>query len=145
LNRLLAIRKELNLDKVAHFVYEAKGVNDPLLLSDEELANLYQVADAMFFPSRQEGFGIPILEAGLTRLPIFATNLPPFHESAGVHAIFFAPDTPLNEVATTITNSLQSDRAFQLRRRVLTHFTWRGVVETRILPLLTAVLPQSSG
>jgi len=35
----------------------------PLLLDDATVANLYQIADALFFPSTQEGFGIPIIEA----------------------------------------------------------------------------------
>jgi glycosyltransferase involved in cell wall biosynthesis len=94
----------------------------------------------MLFPSRQEGFGIPILEAGLARLPIFATDLPPFRESAGDLACLFAPDTPAQDVAQIIVSTLQSDRAFQLRRRVLEHFTWRGIVKNKILPLLEQVI-----
>ncbi len=140
LDSLLTMRKELGLHKAAHFVYQAKGPDTPLLLDDAALANLYQVADAMFFPSRQEGFGIPILEAGLARLPIFATNLPPFYESAGSRATLFAQDTPLDEVAKIIIDSLQDDRAFQLRRRVLRQFTWQRVIDTKILPLLAEVI-----
>jgi len=31
-------------------------------LSDESLASLYPTCDALLFPSREEGFGIPLLE-----------------------------------------------------------------------------------
>ncbi len=147
LNHLLTLRHDLQLNNAAHFVYEAHQGADthtPLLLTDEELANFYQIADAMFFPSRQEGFGIPILEAGLARLPIFATDLPPFRESAGQWAHLFSADTPPPEIASTIIKTLQADRAFQLRRRVLNHFTWSGVVQTKIIPLLTAVITEHS-
>ena len=141
LDYLLTLRRDLGLDNAAHFAYQARqGSDEPLLLSDESLANLYQVADALLFPSRQEGFGIPVLEAGLARLPIFATDLPPFRESAGPHARLFAPATPVDEVAQAIVDALQSDRAFQLRRRVLTQFTWRGIVSSKILPLLAEVI-----
>ena len=91
------------------------------------------------FPSRQEGFGIPVLEAGLARLPIFAADLPPFHQSAGPHAALFPLDAPPAQVAQTIFSRLQTDRAFQLRRRVLNRFTWLGIVQSTILPLLTEV------
>lgn len=143
LDHLLSIQHELHLDEAVHFVYQAYGSDQQLLLDNAELANFYQVADAMLFPSRQEGFGIPILEAGLARLPIFATNLPPFRESAADKATLFAPDTPPAEVAATITATLQTDRAFQLRRRVRTHFTWQGIVKHQILPLLSQVVARS--
>ncbi|RME71322.1 MAG: glycosyltransferase family 1 protein, partial [Chloroflexi bacterium] len=138
LDSLLTMRKELGIEQAVHFVYQAGPDETPLLLDDAELGMFYQLADALLFPSRQEGFGIPVLEAGLARLPVFATDLPPFHQSAGSHAWLFPLDAPPAEVAKTIISVLQSDRAFLLRRRVLTRFTWQGIVETRILPLLTA-------
>lgn len=141
LEQLLTLRRELQLEQAVHFVYQGnKDPNQPLLLTDEEVTNFYQLADALFFPSRQEGFGIPILEAGLARLPIFATDLLPFRESAGSRATLFSAQTAAPEVAQTIYNVLQADRAFQLRRRVLTQFTWRGIVETKIMPLLLEVI-----
>jgi mannosylglucosylglycerate synthase len=138
LEYLLELRAELGLENAAHFAYQAQEefIGVPLFLLDEDLANLYQLVDALIFPSRQEGFGIPILEAGLARLPIFATDLPPFRESAGDLACLFPADTPETEVAQTILQTLQQDRAFRLRRRVLEHFTWRGIVKNQILPLL---------
>lgn len=144
LDSLLAMRATLELDEAVHFVYQAKGPNTQLLLDDDELASLYQVADAMFFPSRQEGFGIPILEAGLARLPIFATDLLPFRESAGHHATLFPIDTSPEKVAVTIKTSLKDNRAFQLRRRMLTSFTWQGIVQNKILPLLTKVIANNA-
>jgi glycosyltransferase involved in cell wall biosynthesis len=141
LEQLLALRHELGLDDAAHFVYQAQGSDAAtLLLTDEEIASFYQIADALIFSSRQEGFGIPILEAGLVRLPIFATDLLPFRESAGQQAHLFTPDTPPPQVARIIVETLARDRAFQLRRRILARYTWRGLVETSMLPLLTSVV-----
>jgi hypothetical protein len=140
LEELLNLRRDLQLDNAAHFVYQALGGDAPLLLLDEDITILYQVADAIFFPSRQEGFGIPILEAGLARLPIFATDLPPFRESADTYANLFPLETPMPDIAQAIVDTLQADRAFQLRRRVLEQFTWRGIVKTKILPLLEEVI-----
>jgi glycosyltransferase involved in cell wall biosynthesis len=145
LENLLSMRMDLGLDKAAHFVYLASGTGRPLVLNDTEFVSLYQIADALFFTSHQEGFGIPILEAGLARLPIFATDLLPFYESAGSWATYFSADTTLPEVADTIITSLQTDRAFQLRRRVLTNHTWQHLVETRIVPLLRTVTAGNNG
>ena len=133
---LEALQRELQLDDAAHFVYRAGDADTRRLLDDEELADLYQIADAMIFPSKQEGFGIPILEAGLARLPVFATDLPPFHESAGTCATLFSPDASPDQVGLKIIEILQADDAFQLRRRVLTESTWPGITKNQILPLL---------
>jgi glycosyltransferase involved in cell wall biosynthesis len=139
LEHLLNLRQKLQLDQALHFVYEVgETAHERLLLTDEEMASFYQIADALMFPSQQEGFGIPILEAALARLPIFATDLPPFRESAGSRAQLFTLDTPPAQVARAIVETLQEDRAFQLRRRVLAHYTWRGLIETKVLPLLRA-------
>jgi glycosyltransferase involved in cell wall biosynthesis len=141
LEQLLTLRRELRLNRAAHFVYEvSEEAETHLLLSDEEVAAFYQIADALIFPSWQEGFGIPILEAALARLPIFATNLPPFRESADDKAYLFSPDMPPQQVARAMIEALQTDRAFQLRRRILAHYTWRGLVEAKILPILIAAV-----
>lgn len=131
---LLALRAELGIDHAAHFAYEA-GVEP----TDDEVAALYQVADALMFTSKQEGFGIPVLEAGLLRLPIFATDLPPFHESVGGEAHLFAPEMPPEDVAAVIAEALQHDRALRLRKRMLREFTWQRIVEDRLLPLVQMV------
>lgn len=144
LAQLQALQTELNLQAAVHFVYAAGESNAPLLLDDAELANLFQIADALLFPSKQEGFGIPVLEAGLARLPIFATDLPPFHESTGPYATLFKLDMPPQAVAKTIMGSLKGNPAFQLRRRVLNNFTWTGIAKNTILPLLEQVITGTS-
>lgn len=142
LDHLLTLRTSLGLGEAAHFVYEAgESRETPLLLTDEEVANFYQIADALMFPSQQEGFGIPVLEAALAHLPIFATDLPPFRESVGDGAHLFSLEAPPQQVAQTIIETLQRDRAFQLRRRVLSRYTWRELVEAEILPLLRTFIP----
>jgi mannosylglucosylglycerate synthase len=142
LQELFTLRDELGLQDAAHFVYSARALfgneasDAPLMLDDEEIASLFLVADALLFPSRQEGFGIPMLEAGLARLSIFATDLPPFRESAGELATFFSPDDSPQEVAQTMLATLQQDRTFRLRRRVLERFTWESIVSQQVLPVL---------
>ena len=57
--------------------------------SDQELAIAYQHALAFLFPSLDEGFGIPLIEAMACRCPIIASDIPVFREVAGEAALFF--------------------------------------------------------
>ena len=98
--------------------------------------DLYQLADLLLFPSAQEGFGIPLLEAGLVRLPVFCSDIPPFREIAGDAAHVFALDDLPAEVAARIAAFVETDRSAHLRRRVLESFTWDRVFAERIEPIL---------
>jgi glycosyltransferase involved in cell wall biosynthesis len=49
-------------------------------LSDEELINLYRASDALLFPTRFEGFGLPLLEAMAAQCPVITTNIPVVNE-----------------------------------------------------------------
>ena len=52
----------------------------PLRLTDAAMADLYLLADALLLPSRDDGFGLPLLAAGIARLPAFTTDLPSLRE-----------------------------------------------------------------
>ena len=71
---------------------------------------------------------------------MFAADIPPVRESAGNLAhLFKLTDSP-DAVAHRIAGFLQNDRAYRLRKRVLARFTWRGIVERQIVPLLQEVI-----
>ena len=57
--------------------------------SDLNLASLYNGAAAFCFPSLQEGFGIPIVEAMACGCPAVISDIPVFHEVAGDAAEYF--------------------------------------------------------
>lgn len=63
------------------------GEHEPV--SDDDICSLYRVADALFLPSTNEGFGLPLLEASLHRLPIFCSDLPVHREVMIGRAHFF--------------------------------------------------------
>lgn len=58
---------------------------------DEHLPAFYQGATLLVFPSLREGFGIPILEAFSSRLPVAAANSSAIPEVAGDAALLFDP------------------------------------------------------
>ena len=60
--------------------------------SHELITALYSTAQALIFPSKAEGFGLPILEAMATGCPVFTTNLAPMTEVGGPAARYFDPE-----------------------------------------------------
>jgi glycosyltransferase involved in cell wall biosynthesis len=103
---------------------------------DDTMSNLYHLTDALLFHSDREGFGIPILEAGLARLPVFCADIPPLRETGEGWAHFFDPHGDPDLIAAKIANGLDHDTAYHLRRRVLSQYTWKSIIEERVIPLL---------
>lgn len=58
-------------------------------VDDERLASLYAGASAFAFPSRYEGFGLPVLEAMSYGVPVVASDAPAVKETAGDAGLIF--------------------------------------------------------
>ena len=62
-------------------------------ISNERLNQLYNACDIFFMPSKYEGFGLPIIEAFSSGIPVIASNIPVFREISEGSAIL-SPDDP---------------------------------------------------
>ena len=71
---------------------ESDGVHWIGYVSDEELASLYRSASALAYPSRFEGFGLPIVEAMASRTPVVTSEHPSVDEASGDIAVRCDPD-----------------------------------------------------
>jgi len=60
-------------------------------VENEALPNLYAAADLFVFPSLFEGFGIPLLEAMMSGLPVCASNIASIPEVVGNAGLLFDP------------------------------------------------------
>ncbi|MYM37223.1 glycosyltransferase, partial [Duganella sp. FT94W] len=58
-------------------------------VGDAHLTQIYAACDCLLAASEGEGFGLPLIEAALHRLPVLARGLPVFREVAGAHAYYF--------------------------------------------------------
>jgi glycosyltransferase involved in cell wall biosynthesis len=138
LAELLALRERSGAGEAAIFLYAAftDEAGRPRDVSDAMLADLFRLADGLLFPSRYEGFGIPALEAGLSGIPIFCSDIPPLRATAGDAALYFGHDEPPLTTARRIAAALAHDPRYRLRRRVRTGFTWEAIYRQTIAPLL---------
>ena len=96
-------------------------------LTDSQTAQLYKHAALYVFPSVNEGFGIPILEAFAHKVPVLVSNNSCLPEVAGNAAIGFDPYNP-DALSTLIALTLNDTALLQSLQEKgterLTHFTW---------------------
>lgn len=91
--KLLFVGPELT-DSMKSFVLENQLNHSVIAVQDvahAELSVLYSGAVALIFPSLQEGFGWPIIEAQACGCPVFTSNFPPMSEVGGEGAIYIDP------------------------------------------------------
>jgi glycosyltransferase involved in cell wall biosynthesis len=100
--------------------------------SDDELARLYRGAAVVAYPSRFEGFGIPIVEAMASGTPVVASSHPSLDEAAGDVALRADPDDPEAWAWALVEAAARRD---ELGPRGIEHarrYTWSRVGETMI-------------
>lgn len=129
---LQTLRKELGLEEDALFLHEEMPIEGG------DLASLFILADALFFPSRQEGFGLPVLEAALHRLPIFCASIEPLNSLLQHGVTLFRLDAEPAQIALVIAARLGTNDAWQARNEVRHRYAWPEVYRNYLAPLLAA-------
>lgn len=115
----------------------AEMVSAPL--PDAVIADFYRLADALLLPSREEGFGLPVLEAGFSRMPVFCSDLEVLRELGQQDVVYFEPDVPAEAIAQQICRRLESDPLIRMARRLRQRYTWPHIYAEYIEPLLAEV------
>jgi glycosyltransferase involved in cell wall biosynthesis len=125
----------LNLQDVVLFLAEVTSE----LIPDSVIADFYQLADAVLFPSREEGFGIPLIEAAVSSVPVFCADIPVLHELGGEDVSYFDLCADPNSIAGQITDRMRSEATSRWSRRAKHSYTWDAIYTSWIAPLLQEV------
>jgi mannosylglucosylglycerate synthase len=113
-----------------------RWVNEHFFVDDAQLRSLYLVSDALLFTTKQEGFGLPILEAAAFRLPIFCSDIEPLRSNLPPGSISFDLRSSPRNISLTIAESLKQDRGFLSRKLILQRHAALDLYRAKIEPLL---------
>lgn len=113
-------------------------------VSNDSLAAIYRHAECFVYPSRYEGFGIPVIEAIRCRLPVVAATGSCLEEAGGPDCLYVSPDDPkaLAEAVKWTVTSPYRDRIVGSARQYIKRFDNRNVA-SQVLELYHEVLETS--
>lgn len=101
-------------------------------LTDGEILWLYRRADALLFPSRYEGFGLPVVEAQRAGCPVVASDAAAVPDTAGSGAVLVSPDDThaMVEAVRRLRADAQARAALvEAGRHNAARFTWAQSAE----------------
>lgn len=101
-------------------------------LPDEEIAALYQEAEAFVFPSLLEGFGLPGLEAMAIGAPVLAARascLPEIYKDAALYFDPFSPKDMGEKISLVIKNEDIRKKLIDAGRKRVKSFSWQRMAE----------------
>jgi glycosyltransferase involved in cell wall biosynthesis len=134
---LQALRQQLGVEQEMRFVFESgQDPDQPYTIDERVVGDLFRVGDVMFMPSHREGFGMPVLEAGLLGVPVVCANVPAAEEIGGEDVIIFDTDQDPARLAERLLSWAEENPIQRLRRRVRQHYTWNAIFYRDIKPLL---------
>jgi glycosyltransferase involved in cell wall biosynthesis len=107
--KVVCTRKDFTSEEISLFHKLGIESRMKVVKADEMTLNcLYRDALLFAFPSKYEGFGMPILEAMINKCPVALANASCFPEIAGNAGLYFNPDN-IDSIADTLETFLNSE------------------------------------
>lgn len=129
-------------DEVKYVIEEFNLNYDVLMpgwVDEEDLPYLFNGASAFIFPSKHEGFGIPILQAMACGVPVAASDIPVFKEVAGDAILYFnhQDKKAMAEAMAEIINNVELHKELTEKglERVK-NFSWKRCAEETLKEIL---------
>jgi glycosyltransferase-like protein len=100
----------------------------PGVVSDQQLAQLYRQADAFVFPSVKEGWGLVVLEAIASGLPVVTSNQAPFTEFLSEDSAILVDPADVDAIAAAMLKIIRPEVAARLNAQavaILDHYSWQ--------------------
>ncbi len=129
---LISLRRKLKIQDEVIFLSERYKER----ISHEDLCALYRISDLLLFPSDREGFGLPVLEAGLAGLVVVISDIPALREIAKRDAVYIHLGDSASMVAKNIITAIKRRPELTFRKKVIQTYAWEVVFEDRILPAI---------
>jgi glycosyltransferase involved in cell wall biosynthesis len=114
-------------------------LTDYFMIQDDTLRDLYVLSDCLLFPSRQEGFGLPVLEAALYKMPVWCADIPAYRVLEGLGSFL------LNDIAKlpAALAWLEAQPSFRQQRRCRRLFDPTIIYGKYYEPLLKSLVPDT--
>lgn len=103
------------------------------------LRDLYNISDMLFLPGSREGYGITLLEAAVSRLPIVCSETALFKEMCDGNSCTFSLEEAPGEVADKVV-SFASNGPSRMFKKVFKDYSWESIYQEQILRLLKNTL-----
>ena len=106
------LRQSLPENLNGHVVF----LSDFFRVQDDTMRDLYLLSDCLLFPSRQEGFGLPVLEAALHRMPVWCRDIPAYKALEGSGSFLLDDIAKLPEAVTWLEGQISFRQQRRCRR-----------------------------
>jgi glycosyltransferase involved in cell wall biosynthesis len=135
---LKRLTEQLGLQESVRFLFEERAAGTSEHAVDAAtLSDLYMLTDVVVLPSASEGFGLPLAEAALFRVPVVCTDLPAFREVAPEGATFVPASGGSAGFTAAVLRAIDAPAA-RVRHHVINALSWDRIVSERLEPLLTS-------
>ncbi|MGB7084784.1 MAG: MSMEG_0565 family glycosyltransferase [Phormidesmis sp.] len=107
----------------------------PGVVSDEHLPSLYRLADAFVFPSIKEGWGLVVLEAIASHLPVLTSNQAPFTEFLSAESALLVNPQDEDAIAQAMLNIIQpqtAQRLIQNSQLIAALYSWQTSAQSHL-------------
>lgn len=111
---------------------------------DDELKRLYAGADAVAYPSLEEGFGFPILEAMAAGTPVLTSNTSSMPEVGGDAAVYCDPAS-VESIHAGLVQVLANPPGAEAMRAQVARFSWERCARETLAYLTSATSTLAAG
>ena len=139
--KLVKLARQLDVERNVLIISEHQFQNgDRSSAGRLSTRDFYLISDVLFLPSQEEGFGLPLLESALTRLPIVCSKIAPFTELAREDVVILTSRIPVRDRYQDA--EFRGRETPQVFRRTRSSHLWDSIYHTRLLPLFQEVLEE---
>ena len=106
-------------------------------LHKSEVHDFYSLCDVIFYFSKSENFGLPLLEATLTKTPIFLSNLRVFKEVGGDNFTYVdCENTKVDVVAKNVVDFIENNKLISMNKVVKENYNLVNIIKNKLIPLI---------